>query len=227
MLANATLLAADNSLTDDTIISRVLLGKTDEYEILIRRYNNLLYKTAKGILTEETDVEDVMQEAYIRGYEKLHQFRKEARFSTWLTRILINCALQQLSKLKGHPVLSLDVLERNDINSLQEAPDETGVDAAVGINLKKALEAAINQLPEKYRVVFILREVQQTSSADVAEIIGISEDNVKIRLHRAKLMLKDMLRSEASSLEIFEFHASRCALIAKRVMSAIERIHSA
>lgn len=226
MLANATLLAADISLTDDAIISRVLLGKTDEYEILIRRYNNLLYKTAKGILTEENDVEDVMQEAYIRGYEKLHQFRKEARFPTWLTRILINCALQQLSKLKGRQLLSLDVLERNDINSLQETQDES-IDPAVGENLKKALEAAINHLPEKYRLVFILREVEHTSVTDVAEIIGISEDNVKIRLHRAKVMLKDMLRSEASSLEIFEFHASRCALIAKRVMSSIERVRSA
>jgi len=118
-------------------------------------------------------------------------------------------------------------LERNDINSLQETPDETGIDPAVGENLKKAVEAAVNQLPEKYRVVFILREVEHTSVADVAEIIGISEDNVKIRLHRAKVMLKDMLRSEASSLEIFEFHASRCALIAERVMNAVERIQSA
>src|SRR5688500_19394522 len=99
MLANATILAADNTLTDDLIISRVLLGKREYYEILVRRYNSMFYRTAKGILSKEEDVEDVMQEAYIRGYEKLHQFRKEARFSTWLGRILINCALQHLNKM--------------------------------------------------------------------------------------------------------------------------------
>lgn len=224
MLANSTILAADRNLTDETIISRVLQGKKDEYEVLIRRYNNLLYKTAKGILSEESDVEDAMQEAYIRGYEKLHQFRREARFSTWLTRILINCALQQASKLKGRQMLSLDVLERNDMKSLQETPDVFGNDPSVGENLKKALEAAINQLPEKYRVVFILREIANTPVTDVAEMMEISEENVKIRLHRAKMMLKDMLRSEASSLEIFEFHATRCALVASRVMAAIEQL---
>ena len=96
MLANVTLLAADPNLTDDLIISRILLGRREYYEILVRRYNSLFYKTARGILSKEEDIEDVMQEAYIRGFEKLHQFRKEARFSTWLGRILINCALQHL-----------------------------------------------------------------------------------------------------------------------------------
>ena len=82
MLANAVLLARDQNLTDEAIISRVLLGETEDYEILVRRYNNLLYKTARGILSAENDIEDVMQEAYIRGYEKLGQFRQEAKFST-------------------------------------------------------------------------------------------------------------------------------------------------
>ena len=75
MLANVTLLAGDRALTDDLIINRILLGKREDYEILVRRYNSLLYKTARGILSKEEDVEDVMQEAYIRGFEKLHQFR--------------------------------------------------------------------------------------------------------------------------------------------------------
>src|SRR3989337_4482662 len=104
MLANVTLLAADRTLTDDLIINRILLGKREDYEILVRRYNDLFYKTARGILSKEEDMEDVMQEAYIRGFEKLHQFRREAKFSTWLGRILINCALQHLNsrKRKSH-----------------------------------------------------------------------------------------------------------------------------
>lgn len=219
MLANAVLLAADRNLTDDIVISRVLLGKKEDYEILVRRYNSLLYKTARGILSGENDIEDVMQEAYIRGFEKLGQFRKEAKFSTWLTRILINCALQHVNKLKGRGHLSLDTLAGEDIDSLQEIPDETSPE--VGENLTKAVEAAINHLPAKYRVIFILREIQHISVADAASMVGISEENVKIRLHRAKSALKDMLRSELNSLEIFDFHASRCARVAANVMDHI------
>jgi len=220
MLANVTLLAADTSLTDDLIISRILLGKREYYEILVRRYNSLFYKTARGILSKEEDIEDVMQEAYIRGFEKLHQFRKEARFSTWLGRILINCALQHLNKMKKKYHVSLDALEGEDIDNLQEEVAEENRED-VSENLKKALESAISHLPAKYRVVFILREIEQVPVAETASILEISEENVKIRLHRAKNMLKDMLRAEASSLDIFVFHASRCASIAERVMEHI------
>ncbi|HMG92882.1 MAG TPA: sigma-70 family RNA polymerase sigma factor [Chryseolinea sp.] len=223
MLANAVHLAADQTLTDETIISRVLHGKTEDYEILVRRYNNLLYKTARGILSAENDIEDVMQEAYIRGYEKLGQFRQEAKFSTWLTRILINCALQHLNKLKGRAHLSLDVLVREGIDGEENAPMEK-TNAEVGENLAKALEGAISHLPAKYRVVFILREVQHLPVADAATIIGITEENVKIRLYRAKAMLKDMLQAKLNVMEIFEFHATRCTRVAERVMTEIYSI---
>jgi RNA polymerase sigma-70 factor (ECF subfamily) len=222
MLANAVLLARDQSLTDEVIISRVLLGDTEDYEILVRRYNNLLYKTARGILSAENDIEDVMQEAYIRGYEKLGQVRQEAKFSTWLTRILINCALQHLSKLKGHEHLSLDALVSEGMDGEADTPMATPK-GDVSENLAKALEGAISHLPPKYRVVFILREVQHLPVADAAQIIGITQENVKIRLHRAKGMLKNMLQSKLDALEIFEFHATRCARVAEKVM---QEIHS-
>jgi len=221
MLAIVTLLAADRDLTDDLIISRILLGKREYYEVLVRRYNSMFYKTARGILSKEEDIEDVMQEAYIRGFEKLHQFRKEARFSTWLGRILINCALQHLNKLKKKHQVSIEALENEEYDNLQEETSNPENNQEVSENLKKALESAISHLPSKYRVVFILREIEKVSVADTASMLKITEDNVKIRLHRAKNMLKDMLRTEASSLDIFAFHASRCALIAARVMHYI------
>jgi RNA polymerase sigma factor (sigma-70 family) len=220
MLTNAALLASDASLTDDLIITRVLLGKRDYYEILVRRYNNLLYKMARGILSKEEDVEDVMQEAYIRGYEKLHQFRSEARFSTWLGRILINCALQHLNKAKGNVHVSIDALGKNEMETLAEE-DELESDPQVGENIKVALESAINHLPAKYRVVFILREIQQVSVAEAAGILTISEENVKIRLHRAKNMLKNILQSEVNALDLFPFHATRCSRVAAHVMEHV------
>ncbi len=220
MLANVTLLAADTTLTDDLIISRILLGKRDYYEILVRRYNSLFYKTARGILSKEEDIEDVMQEAYIRGFEKLHQFRRESRFSTWLGRIVINCALQHLNSLKKKSHVSIDSLQLEERESLMDDAMDEG-NPQVGENLKKVLESAIGHLPSKYRVVFILREVEQISVAETAAILEISEENVKIRLHRAKNMLKDMLKSEGDSLDLFNFHASRCVRIASRVMDHI------
>src|SRR3982751_4138887 len=114
MLTNVVQLAADSGLSDEKVITGILAGNKENYEILIRRYNNMLYKTARGILTEEEDIEDVMQETYIRGFEKLHQFRSEAKFSTWLTRILINCALQFAGKLKGRRHLDIDALKEDD-----------------------------------------------------------------------------------------------------------------
>ena len=152
-----------------------------------------------------------MQEAYIRGFEKLHQFRKEARFSTWLGRILINCALQHLNQLKKKNQVSIEALGNADLENLQEETSIPDDNQEVSKNLKQALESAISHLPSKYRVVFILREIEEVSVADTASMLEITEDNVKIRLHRAKNMLKDMLRAEASSLDIFAFHASRCA----------------
>lgn len=220
MLPNVTVLAADTTLTDDLIISRILLGKREYYEILVRRYNRLFYKTAKGILSKEEDIEDVMQEAYIKGFEKLHQFRKEARFSTWLGRIVINCALQHLNSTKKKSHISIDALESDEIESLQDTALEES-NPQVGENLKKALESAISHLPSKYRIVFMLREIEQLSVAETAAMLEISEENVKIRLHRAKNMLKDMLRSESSSLDLFAFDAKRCEGIADRVMTHI------
>ncbi len=221
MLANVTLLAADDSLTDDLIISRILLGKREYYEILVRRYNNLFYKIARGILKEEEDVEDVMQEAYIRGFEKLHQFRQEARFSTWLGRILINCALQHLNRLKHKSYVSIDELDKAEIDNLQQEDTMEDTNTEVAENLKKTLASAIDSLPSKYRVVFILREIEDVSVADAAQIMNISEDNVKVRLHRAKNMLKEMLKLEPGTLDIYPFHASRCSVLADRVMDHI------
>jgi RNA polymerase sigma factor (sigma-70 family) len=221
MLANVMQLAADHRLTDDLIISGILSGKTDDFEILVRRYNGMLYKTACGILNDEDDIEDVMQETYIRGFEKLHQFRSEAKFSTWLTRILINCALQHANKLKGKHHLDIDALKGDDANQLSETPAFADKSSEVGEGLGRAIQSAISQIPPRYRIVFVLREVERYSVEETASILNISEDNVKIRLHRAKGMLREILKSSLESLDVFEFHATRCARMAEQVMNRL------
>ena len=158
---------------------------------------------------------DIMLHATEDGVNAL-----QARFSTWLGRIVINCALQHLNSLKKKSHVSIDSLQWEERESLMDDGMDEG-NPQVGENLKKVLESAIGHLPSKYRVVFILREVEQISVAETAAILEISEENVKIRLHRAKNMLKDMLKSEGDSLDLFNFHASRCVRIASRVMDHI------
>ena len=135
--------------------------------------------------------------------------------------ILINCARQHLNQLKKKNQVSIEALGSADLESLQEETSIPDNNQEVSKNLKRALESAIGHLPSKYRVVFILREIEDISVADTASMLEITEDNVKIRLHRAKNMLKNMLRAEATSLDIFALHATRCALIAARVMGHI------
>lgn len=179
----------------------------------------MLYKTARGILSNESDIEDAMQEAYLRAFEKLHQFRRESKFSTWLTRILINCALRQVNKLKKEP-LRIDELQDDDLENFEVLKEETSPE--IGENLKKAVESAIDHLPSKYRVVFMMREIEQISIAETAAALDLTEENVKIRLHRAKEMLRKILQTELRSLEIFEFQILRCAALAERVMNQIQ-----
>lgn len=221
MLPNAKILAKDQSLLDDFIISRVLAGYTEEYEILIRRYNPMLYKSARAILSNETDIEDVMQEAYIRGYEKLGQFRKEAKFSTWLVKIVINCALQHVGKSKRMNTLSLDSIPDDIIDCDVRNDEGKSEDTLVRDSLKKAIETAVSKLPIKFRTVFILREIEKLSVKNTSEALDISEENVKIRLYRARTLLKEMLTTEVNSIELFEFHDLRCDLVAKRVMALL------
>lgn len=220
MLANVVSLAANPSLTDESIITRVLHGEVEVYEILVRRYNNLLYRTARGILSDESDIEDVMQEAYIRAFENLNQFRNEARFSTWLTRILINCALRQVKSAGKH--VHLDVDELNDEMPLVQSVDESDKGEIIGEGLRKALESAIDHLAPKYRVVFMLREIEHKSFDEIASLLDITKENVKIRLHRARLMLRDILQKNMNTLDVFEFHATRCTLLTQRVMTLIQ-----
>lgn len=221
-MINAKQLAFDKTLTDEQVVAHVLAGRNEEFEVLIRRYNTLLYRMARGILSDENDIEDAMQEAYLRGFEKLHQYKGEARFSTWLTRILINCSLKQLGSIVRKDWIDVNELGDADMPQLTNDDAELPADVSeVESNLRKALEAAIVQLPPKYRTVFIQREIEHLSTADVAKLLEISEDNVKIRLHRAKEVLRQILRSEAELIEVFRFGGERCDALAARVMKEV------
>ena len=178
------------------MIERVLAGEKDLFCELIRPYERGVFLAA-SILGNDADAEDAAQEAIVKAYRNLARFRQESKFSTWLIQIVINEAKMKLRKDRRHLYQSLDTSQETkegdymptDFADWREIPSE----ALEQSELRKALNSALKSLPEKYRTVFVLRDVQQMSIAETAKALGISEESVKTRTSRARLQMRDRL----------------------------------
>lgn len=208
-------------LSDEEIITEVTSGHTDLFAVLIQRYNQQLFRIVRGYLRQKQDVQDVMQSAYLKAYENLKQFRGEARFSTWLTRIAINEALKKLNRQKNISDLNDVTDERNgDLNNRIET--STPEEKMIQDDMKQHLEKAIDTLPPKYRSALIMRGIEQMSTEETAETLDISRSNVKVRLHRAKKMLRDQLTDMLDAMDLFSFKGEDCSRMTNEVMSFIK-----
>ncbi len=206
---------------DTDIIRHVLSGETDYFELLMRRYNQRLFRVIRTYVSDRAAIEDIMQEAYIKAYTKLDQFRGEASFSTWLIRIGINEALRHLRKKRPNVDSIDDELTSARIISIKDN-DEIGPENRTIMNENRhILEEAIDQLPEKYKIVFMMREIEGMSHAEVAEALELSESNAKVRLHRAKSMLRTQLYRVTEGGEVFTFGNEHCDRLVERVMERI------
>jgi RNA polymerase sigma-70 factor (ECF subfamily) len=213
--------AANAVLTDEEVVRRVIEGEPALFEILMRRYNQRLFRITRSIVTNDHEAEDIIQDAYVRAYEHLSQFEGRARFSTWLTKIAIYEAYARVRRVDYQKVDSLSVLEDNglDLKSEERDPERqiyTG-------ELRLALEKAFDALPDGYRSVFMMREVEGLSTAETAECLEISEENVKTRLHRARASLQRELYSLAGAEGngAFQFLGARCDRVVARVLERI------
>jgi RNA polymerase sigma-70 factor (ECF subfamily) len=208
-------------MTDEQIVARVVAGETALYELILRRHNARLFRAARAILGNDADAEDAVQQAYISAYDHLAQFHGEARLSTWLTRIVIRAALARARSASRRAEVGLEGLADEEIMSLKAGDDPEA--KAAGSELRVIVERAVDELPEIYRLAFVLREVQQLSTAEAAECLEVSEEVIKIRLHRAKAMLREHLdaRLDAAAPELFAFLGPRCDAIVQRVMAAL------
>lgn len=207
---------------DEIIIERILSGETELFEILLRRYNQILYRTVRSYLNDEKEIEDVMQETYINAFQKLYQFSNKSLFSTWLIRIGINEALQKNRKLNK---------ARSRTTILDEEayllPDNTSIDQENKFVQKETagfIERAFEKLPEKYRIVFMLNEVEGMNILEISKCLNISQSNVKIRLYRGRAMMKESLLNMVSKSELFEFGNSRCDRVIENVVKSISKI---
>lgn len=223
-MASAAQIARFQDITNESLVKRVLEGDTALFEVLMRRHNQRLYRIARAVLREDAEAEDVMQDAYVNAYENLGQFEGRASFSTWLSRIALYAALARVRKRKR--VVELDTIpdsERENMQSLQSQLPSPECEAS-NSEVRRLLEQEVDTLPDNYRAVFVLRNVEDIDVAEVADILDISPENVKTRLHRAHVLLRKRLylRTGAQSHEAFLFHASRCDRVVKAVFARLE-----
>jgi len=196
--------------TDGEVIDRVLAGDVPLFELLMRRHNERVYRAVRSILRDETEAEDAMQAAYLHAYAHLREFESRAAFATWLTRIAIHEALGRRRRN-----LKRVTDEEVDVPSEDRSPEQVAVDA----EHRKLLEAAIDELPEHFRTVFVLREVQQLSVEETAQVLEIVPQTVKTRLHRARKLLRANL--VASLPRALPFEATRCDRVVAAVLPKI------
>lgn len=208
-------------LPDQELVERVRSGEKGLYEILMRRYNQTLYRAVRSYLRDGDDVQDAMQEAYVKAYTKLDQFKGDSAFSTWLVRIGINEALQVLRKQRTMHIYTDPGQRAEGLTQLPDTGQMNPEQRTIRDEHRRLLEQAVDRLPDGYRAVYMLREVEEMSVAEVSQVLGISESNVKVRLHRAKIMVKDALLSAHQAGAAFEFGNAHCDALVAAVMARI------
>jgi RNA polymerase sigma-70 factor (ECF subfamily) len=206
--------APQESLTDEEVVERVLQGDRALFELIMRRHNERIYRTIRSILREEAEVEDAMQQAYVDAYAHLRDFAGRARFSTWLTRIAVHEALAR--KRRARPEGEL----MNDLPDPCRTPEQRTQDSET----HRLLAAAIDELPEHFRTVFVLRSVQGLSVEETAEVLELNTETVKTRLHRARGLLQKAIiaRTEPALARALPFPATRCDRVVAAVMQRLQ-----
>jgi RNA polymerase sigma-70 factor (ECF subfamily) len=226
-LSDSAVTAATSSpLTDEEIVRRVRAGDRALFEILMRRHNQRVYRVARAVVNDEGEVEDVMQQAYINAFTHLHQFQERARFSTWLTRITLNEAFGRRRRMRAESTISLPSLSDEPAGESMErmtAPQPDPERQAYAGELRQALEAAIDALPEHYRLVFMLRDVEGLSTSEAGAGLGLGDEAVKTRLHRARVMIRRALtaRLGPAATGTFAFEAPRCDRVVAAVLARL------
>lgn len=212
-------------LPDEEIVRRVVAGERELFELLLRRYNQRIYRAVRAILRNRDDAEDVMQQAYVNAYRHLHQFEGRSGFATWLTKIAMREAAARNRKTISLLHVVPELQGESTMNDFPEpSPDPEA--RAVAADLMQHVEAEVAALPESYRSVLLLREVEGLSTEETAECLELSIDVVKTRLHRARAMLRDALyrRAGVGLQTIFTFGSHRCDRVVARVMDEIRAL---
>lgn len=208
--------------TEEEIISRIIKGEKSLYEIIIRRYNPYLYKVGRSYNYNHQDTEDLMQDSFIDAYKSLAQYEGRASFKTWIIRIMMNNCYRKKEKSSFKNEIMVEVNDQskplftntnNDTHRLVQNRE-----------LGHIIENALEKIPFDYRMVFSLREINGLDIAETAQLLSISEVNVKVRLSRAKVMMKKEIEKSYSAAELYEFNLIYCDAIVENVMNKINNL---
>ena len=222
MTSGPLLHPAFSELSDEEVVSRILTGEIALFEVIMRRYNQRLYRVARAILRNDGDAEDVVQDAYVRAYEHLAQFAGKAAFSTWLTRIAVHEALAR--KRRNGRLEELEAVQnKDDSSSILKSSVPNPESQSAQTQTRQLLEEAIETLPSDYRTVVVLRDVEEMNVAETAAILEVSEALVKTRLHRAHAMLRKELftRGQGRVADLYPFLGARCDRMVRAVLERI------
>lgn len=224
---------AVKDLSDTELARRIALGDPEAFEVLMRRYNQTLYRTARSILRDDAEAEDAVQEAYMLAYRAIGAFRGEAKLSTWLIRIVVNEAIArsrkrgrraQIIELSGAQEPDADLSEEN----MDEAAPEQPEHAAVRAQTRRLLEAKIDALPEVFRTVFVLRALEELTVEETAVSLDIPVATVRTRYFRAKGLLREALAREVDFAygDAFAFAGARCDRIVAGVLARLKDLQA-
>ena len=217
-----------DELGDEALVALARKGDEAAVRALVKRHNQRLYRVARGVVATDAEAEDVVQEAYTRAFTRLDGFRGDAAFPTWLTRIALNEAYGRLRRDRDHvgveQIDAAGAFGQGNVVMFSTTPSSNDPESDAGREqVRQVLERAIDELPEAFRIVFVLREIQGLSTEETADVLSIAAGTVKTRLHRARRLMRLALEKALSPRfsEVFPFAGERCGRIADRVVERL------
>jgi RNA polymerase sigma factor (sigma-70 family) len=212
-----------DQLTEIEIINRILNGDKPLYEIIVRRFNPFLYKIGRSYNYNHEDTQDLMQDTYVDAFKNLAQFEQHSNFKTWLIRIMLNNCYRIKQKFSFKNEFPNDMIHENETPMFSNSKNNV-LKEIHSRELGQIIETSISKLPEEYRMVLSLRVINGLNLSETSSLLDISEANVKVRLNRAKAMLRSQIEKSYSAEDIFEFHLSCCNPFTERVMKKINEL---
>jgi RNA polymerase sigma-70 factor (ECF subfamily) len=220
------------ALPEGELVALARAGHAEAVRLIVQTQNRKLYRVARAVLHDESEAEDVVQETYFRALSTLDRFRGDSSLATWLTRIAVNEALGRLRRRRPKvEVDALDTAQERDRMQVIPFPGAIGEgdpeQAAARQEIRRLLERAIDQLSEPFRIVFVLRDIEELSVEETAAQLGLRPETVRTRLHRARTQLRKALDSQLASAlaDVFPFGGARCARLAEAVVRRLAELH--
>ncbi|MBO9683168.1 MAG: sigma-70 family RNA polymerase sigma factor [Flavisolibacter sp.] len=208
--------------TEDEIIHKILDGEIALFEVLIRRYNSILYKIARSYDFDHETAKDLLQDTHIAAYQNLKNFEGRSSYKTWIAKIMVNKCLYKLSYGSGKYEVLHQIVDENSQPMFASKKQSTEANV-LNRELSNILEKSLEKIPVHYRTVFILREAEGLSIAETAEMLNITPVNVKVRLNRAKTLLQKELEKYYSKAQLYDFNLIYCDSVVKNVFDAIQK----